>query len=357
MALKISPSTAHLWVMCSAAAGMRVKYPREYFDGESAEEGTAAHEVLAAEVNGSPFKPGTETAKGHMVDQDMIDHARDCAEIVPRTGSVLVERKVNLSAIYPALEGTPDIAWYDEDDGTVTIVDYKYGHAPVEAEENWQLLCYCAGFLEHVPSAFNLIVYQPRSYREEPCKTWSVTYDQYVGHYLPLLQAAAREAEDGPAQARTGGQCGTCSGARACQALRDAALTAVDISRSGYERELEPEAAASELTLLRAAQSRLDARLKALEEQAVDLIRNGTPVPGYAVEPRYGRRSWRIPPESLFAAGDAFGIDLRKPPQAITPAQAIKAGLDKNAVMANSYSPLIGVKLEPVNLKGVFKND
>jgi hypothetical protein len=86
-------------------------------------------------------------------------------------------------------------------------------------------------------------------------------------------------------------------------------------------------------TLLRAAEA-VQYRLTGLEAQAKARLTGGESIPGLALQNGAGRQQWAMPPAQLFAVGDMMGVDLRKQPDAITPAQAKKAGLTDELVAA-----------------------
>lgn len=343
----LRPSSAQRWVPCPASPSISEPYYEFEEESEAAREGTAAHEIFECLYRGGTPAAGAAASNGVLVDAEMIECGQLYAEYLP-TGARL-EQKTDLSEISPGMKGTPDAVFVDEDENTVHIYDYKYGHKPVKARENWQMLSYCAGYMNERPAQFKLHVIQPRCYVEEPIKTWTVSWSDYVGSYLPRLQASAKEALSDSPRAKPGDYCSHCPGRRACQALREAAMTAADMSEQSYARELDATSLGYEMRTLEAAKERLEARLSGLEEQALALLSEGKPVYGYTKQPRYGRAAWTIDPESLFAAADLAGVDLRKPPQPITPNQAIKAGLDENTVKAFTTKPMIGDKLRPVD--------
>jgi hypothetical protein len=75
------------------------------------------------------------------------------------------------------------------------------------------------------------------------------------------------------------------------------------------------------------------------------LLKAGHQVPHWAVEHGNGRTVWAKPVAEVLALGAAFGLDLAKPPEAITPKQAIDKGLDPSMAAAYSNTPRGEAKL------------
>lgn len=342
----LSPSNADRWVSCSASAQFSEPYHHLEDRSEAALEGEAAHEVAERMWKGQEVRPDTEASNGVLITQDMIEYARMFVDMLPPGAQV--ERKQTLPEL-DDMSGRIDAYFVDTENDCVEIYDYKYGHSPVNAYENWQLLCYASAFLDDAMGTFRLVVVQPRCYAEETSREWRLSYEEYTQIYLPRLKEALRNAKAGDPIAVPGPHCKYCPARRACQALRESALSAVDMVEGSYIRDLSPAALGYELRQLTDAQERLKARLQALEEQAIASIDDGHPVPGFTKEPRYGRSSWSIDHEALFSVGDALGIDLRKPSQPVTPNQAVKAGFDKKTVERYTRKPLLSAKLKPVD--------
>jgi hypothetical protein len=132
--------------------------------------------------------------------------------------------------------------------------------------------------------------------------------------------------------------------------------TAIDVSARWQPLEMPPEGVALELNMIDIALERLKARQDGLTEQAKALIRGGKSVPGYALEAGQGRERWAKPVGEVIALGEMMDIALAKP-GAITPKQAIKAGLPKEVVASYSETPSGEIKLvasETTQMRKVF---
>ena len=64
------------------------------------------------------------------------------------------------------------------------------------------------------------------------------------------------------------------------------------------------------------------------------LIQGGKSVPGWSIDHTVGREEWSKPASEVFALGQLFGVDLARPAEPITPAQARKAGVDATVISA-----------------------
>jgi len=317
--------------------------------GPEAEEGTAAHWAAAEVAQGRPVAAGTIAPNGVEVDDEMLDAAEVWADLVG-PGAVL-ETPVACPDIHPECWGTPDAYRYTP--GVLDVYDLKYGHRPVDPFQNDQLVCYASGILraasvdgladQHTRVNFHIV--QPRAYhRDGPVRTWSCM----ASDLRPLINilSGAAHAPDDMLQVSAG--CQDCDGRHACAALQYTTLTHADVVLvGGLPVELSPAHAALELRLLHRAAERIAARVTGLEEQVTALLKGGAPVPGYRLEAGSGRERWSVPAPQVIALGSMLGVDLAKPPAAITPGQARKAGMPDAVVASCAERPRGAAKLVP----------
>ena len=110
----------------------------------AAEEGTLAHALLAEALHGRTDM--LETAE-----EEMREHVLWARDVILDTGPLFaVESKVWLTL---DCWGTADAITYDRREGRLTILDFKYGRAPVQAEGNPQLLIYAAAATKLIANA------------------------------------------------------------------------------------------------------------------------------------------------------------------------------------------------------------
>lgn len=341
----LRPSGAHIRAHCAGSFALQLLYPEDE-ESPKAREGTAAHFYATEAVLGRVHPVGTITPNGHPIDADMIeggecfvrDIAQEAALLPPEYRQALrVEQKLTMhKRIHPDCEGTPDAFLLCVAATRLIVWDYKYGHGYVDPYRNEQLLEYCAGVFEAyeltdedvAPLSVSIRIVQPRNYDEAgPVRRWDTTGAEVLRE-LERLRAAEHAAKQPGAPTQTGAHCRYCTALTACRAAQSVGMLGVDLAGSSIPRDLPPAAAGLFLRKLTAASKRLEALRDALSEQVAAEVRKGAPDTGHAIEPSPGREYWDVDLPTLLATGDAMGCDLRKPVEAITPAQARKAGLD-----------------------------
>jgi len=338
-----APSSMSMLMACAGSFRMRKLYP-EPDDSPHAMEGVAAHHVCAEALKGRWMAVGELCPNGIAVTEEMIEGAEMYAQAVePYAESAWIEQPVSCASLHSDCFGTPDFMQITAN--RIVVADYKFGHRHVEVFENWQLITYAAANASADPSTeVILIVVQPRSYhRDGPVRTWRTTvmdlrkYWRDIAHRITEAQSESAQCTPSPA-------CLDCSARHACMAAQESALAAMDVATSSIPLELTEEALSLELRMTRRLRAILDARIDGLEEQAFSLLRGGKAVPGFTLQAGSGRERWSKPIDEIVALGLAMGIDLAKP-GAITPKQAVKAGMPIEVVKAYAETPVGEVKL------------
>lgn len=361
----LAPSSASIWGPggCPAHPRMAQQFPEDG-ENEAAREGTAAHEYIAAIIRDGEILDAA--SNGHPITDEIVECVADITaamqRVIARDGvRWAVEQRVEMVDVHAENWGTADFIAVDPRKKCVWVFDYKHGHKDVPAFENWQLLDYAVGAAAFYKVQiddewiFDLRVYQPRSYHGDgPVKRWTINGGELVD-YRHQLAAAAVEATKPDAPMATGEHCDYCPARHACPALQRVGGRLVDMSLQGLPNELTPADAGVALRMLNAASDRLKALQTGLAAQVEAAIRDGQIVPGWSFQQGYGREKWTIPAEDVFAIGDAQGVDVRKPPEAITPAQAVKKGFDATVKKAYSEKPIGAKKLVAVDSKDVRK--
>lgn len=356
---------------------MRALYPDapDEADNDVREDGTACH-WLAKEIweRRIPAE-GSLSPNNRVLDDEMFD-AVDLYHGVLRQsawqdGETYIEQPIDCSLIYPKMQGTPDaftvIARGEHSNGRLRVVDLKYGFRFVEVWDNLQLIIYalCIAWKLELPDDYlvELTIVQPRSYhRDGPVRSWTTTVGNLRAKYLQMLRDAANAAMGGAAPPCTPNPgCVDCAARFSCVALQNAALRAVEQAYMGIPLELPPSAIGMELTILKAAERALEARIAGLTMQAESLIRNGKVVPGWTIAPTYARERWQDGAEAhiLTLASKYFDVDASKPTQAVSPARARKLGIPDKIVAMFSHKPSTGVKLakqDPNEAKKAFQS-
>lgn len=142
---ELSASGSERWLNCPGSVALSREAP-EPEDNQYAINGTIAHELLEASLNGakihwSAYDP--EMKKAVIDAKNIVENSTD--------GKLLTEKKVSLSHIHESMFGTLDIAIVSEFE-TLRVYDFKYGTSIVRVTDsvsrfilNAQLAYYALG--------------------------------------------------------------------------------------------------------------------------------------------------------------------------------------------------------------------
>jgi hypothetical protein len=112
--------------------------------------------------------------------------------------------------------------------------------------------------------------------------------------------------------------------------------------------DLDAMATGTVRTQVAAAIDRLQGMSRGLDAQITAMIKAGKSVPGWDRKQGEGRQAWTAPLEEVYALGDLYGLELRKP-GAITPKQAIDLGIDGSVISEYSKTPKGEFKVVPTD--------
>ena len=345
------PSNAHRWMTCGGSVALCAASPNYHdtLEDTAKEEGIAAHWVFEQLMRGYKVSVGQMSPNHVIVDEEMLDAAKELQSLVPQHASV--EQRVDLSPLGMTKEGKRDVSWHA--DGVAHILDYKYGHRSVDEFENWQLLCYGCDidFTALGVTEIHFHIYQPRCYAADAHRVWKVSVEQYLTHYLLRIeqQVAAINAGNG-AFIPTQEGCYNCPAAASCMALAKIGYAGMDyVAQNASPAIMNNVSLARELDALDRFGGLLKARLVALEEQANHIIRQGGRVPGWERVQGTGRLAWTVPVDTAIQTALAFGVDVQAEKAAITPTQAIAKGMPESVVNSLAARPAGKVKLTKVD--------
>lgn len=337
----VAPSAAARRWQCSASTTMEARVP-EPEDSQDQLDGEAAHWGLAETLKGETVGLGQIAENGVPLNEEMLegidlmhhDILRELAPfgLVPSQGQI--EKPMALPAIHAQAWGTPDFriwlpGWH------LLMYDFKFGRRYVPVYENPQLIEYLSGELTWAHSKgvldtqirVTLKIVQPRSYSNEgPVRSWTFIASD-VRALINRGFNAAHEALGPNPRMRVGPECRDCRARHQCPALQAAAMHACDIAVQSQPMDLPVQAMALEYRTLKRYETLIAARASGLEEQLLALARTGKPTPGVRIEHGTGRVRWGIPDAQVIAIGQALGVDLKKPTEAVTPKQALDKGL------------------------------
>lgn len=346
----LAPSSAGRIVQCPGSVTMGQAYP-EAGDSPDAMDGVAAHWACSEMLEGRLVEVGQQAPNGVFLTEEMVEAADlyfdDVATTLAahglKTTDAAIEAAVSIPAVHELCWGTPDArAWVPG--RTLYLWDFKFGHRIVDVFENWQLIAYVSGCLSGVNLNDQEVtvvarIVQPRAYhRDGPIREWRFNGADIRAH-VNILRNAAHQALAPNPQTRVGPYCRDCTARHACVTLQRAALSACDVAGDAQPFDLPTAAMGTELRYLKRAAAILDARISGLEEQALARAKRGELVPGWRVAQGLGRERWKQPATEVIAVAGMLGVNVAKPPAALTPKQAVKAGLDASVVAAMSETP------------------
>jgi hypothetical protein len=362
----LAPSTAGQWVNCSGSVKMQAMFP-ERADSPSALEGTAAHWIVSELMHGRTYPVGTLAPNGIAITEEMRDGAELFVENFPvevldAGGSAHVEERVECDTIHKDCWGTPDV-WYVRDN-VLHVIDYKFGRSYVDARSNWQLICYAAGIISIHPQFddidVELSICQPRCFSGEgPWRTWLTTAKE-LRPFIDKLRYAARTAMSEDAVCTAGTHCAHCSARVHCPSAQHAVSFALNMPYTVGASNMPPAAMGLMRQMIADAQDMLKSMAGGLDEEIEALVRGGTSVPGWELQPGRGKTEWAVPVEEVIAMGAMCGVEVSKL-GVITPIQAAaafkKSGVDAEIISSYSKSTSGALKLvasEPGKMARIF---
>lgn len=350
-----------------------------------AQEGTFAHAIGAHILNGfDPPKPDIEFAyQDHdkdivgMVTDEMLEHVMVYVEHVrkhAREGALTVERHVDLSSfVRDGMWGTSDAIVSKATE--LVVIDFKYGYYPVHIIDldlllddgvgeighvNSQLLYYAAGAAHEHDWRHELItleIVQPRCMEVPTIQSTTVTREQLKKWATEDLYRAAHEATMENAPLHAGDHCRFCPALPTCPEARRAVqeLAASDFADVEVKSPDTPDTILELTNILRWAPI-IEAWLKAVESQALQLMQRGVAIPGFKLVEKRANRRWpaHLTHKEIFdklkAAGGTGQFKHFIETDFISPAKAQKIA-GENAVNAVCEHPRGDLTVAPESSK------
>ncbi len=357
----LAPSSAHRWVNCPGSVRAEQQYPD--VETDESREGTAAHWVAEQSIRSFTVGGGdvffakdfiNQTApNGVVINEEMTEGAKmyvdDVLHLCQERGllqQMRIEERASINRVHALNWGTPDLWIWDQEIARLTLWDFKFGHEVVEADENWQLIDYAIGVLDDITGGngldeqfitVDLRIVQPRAYHQfdGPIRSWLIPATD-LRAYANKLESAANLSQQTEPPVNPGKWCKRCKAHRWCTALQRDGYSIADSMRSLQLHQFTPQELAIELRIMEKAKELVDARVDALQSQALELSMNCTTVPGFSVGFGRGSIKWNKPDSEVIELGDLLNVDLRKPEAPINPNQAKKLNVDGDVISAYS---------------------
>lgn len=224
----LSASSSHRWLNCTPAPRLEAPYPDS--ESDAAAEGTAAHELAEHKLRKLNGDDTTPIEESEWADEEMDSHTDDYADNVMAelalaqetspAAFLTIEHRLDFSHIVPDGFGTGDAIIVA--DGTMTIIDLKYGKGvEVSAVGNPQMRLYALGALAQFGMIYNInkirmVIFQPR---RGNTSVDEIGVDELAAWGREVVAPRAQLAIKGEGELNAGEWCGFCKHAPQCPAL------------------------------------------------------------------------------------------------------------------------------------------
>lgn len=354
------PSQAKYWSRCPAQPTFAERTPPK-LPGDPAREGTCAawvgEQVLIGNYSKCHDMIGMTHENGWLVDRKMTGYCQEYVDMVRGLGGSATAEEIVTASADPLIEGTLDSSTMTVTNGTLFVIDLKYGFDPVEAIKNPQLIIYGKGKLNKFPPGtidqIVLAIFQPRGFHHKGVyREWVLTPAELERHFNELL-IAAKECEKPNPEARPGTWCNDCDAASSCVALAETSHSIVYQIRSIEQRQMNVHELSSSLEFAREGMKIVRAHAKAVEAEAEARCKLES-IPGWVARQKYGHRKFTQPGVTVELITGVSPWDN----EICTPAELERRGADKELVKKLCDQPKTGFKLEqitPEDIAETFK--
>lgn len=299
----LSPSGSKRWLACTPSALLETLFPD--ITSTWAEEGTRAHEIAEQTLNGRLNYAGEteyKTEEDKRIKSEVlpyVDHVLDLTDKCRAENEdtvLFIETRLDFEKYVPGGFGVADAIIMSGD--TLYLIDLKFGHDPVEAEDNTQLQIYALGAIEEFGQLYDfekvvMQIYQPRVTLTQP-RQQTKTVTELKGWGETVVRPKALEALAGAGAYVPGEHCKYCKAAAVCRARLEkySAITAL--------QELKPAELADkgELAKVVRAKDEIEKWLKDVAAYALNEMTHGAEFEGLKlVEGRKGLATLKDPDE------------------------------------------------------------
>lgn len=308
-------SSSERWVNCPASLLLSKDAP-EQKSGAAAEEGTLAHSLMEAVLEGGFDSVYGLEGKGVEItdhyDDQMIKHVQGFVDYVwgqkKPHDELLVEERVYLDFIHPTEAfGTVDVAII-EPFGVLHIIDFKYGQGYVNHRDNTQMMYYALGIahkLQYDVEEVRTTIYQPRGANEtDPNKiarTDSFSVEK-LKNFSKVLKTAVDVAEKikksgkyKPEHLNAGSWCKFCPAKIVCPQITKSALETAKLDFSSVVQPSPKSLTSDQVKAILDRSAYLELWIKEVKKYAEEQIRAGKKIAGWGLVPTKPQRKWVEP--------------------------------------------------------------
>lgn len=312
----LSASGAHRWMNCTPSARLEQEFDDN--SGEAAAEGTAAHALSEHKLRKALKMRSKKPVSPY--DSDEMDNYTDgyvefVLEVIEQAKQIcsdpliLIEQRLDFSKYVPEGFGTGDCLIIA--DGTLHIIDFKYGQGVlVSAEDNPQMKLYALGALDLFDGIYDIemvsmTIYQPR---RENVSTSIVSKESLYQWAEEVLKPKAELAFAGDGNYCPGEWCQFCRAAVKCRARAEAKM-----KLATFEFALPPLLSDEEIADILSSIGDLTSWANEIIAYATDAaVNHGKKWPGFKVVEGRSNRKYKDEEAVAEAAKNAGYRDIYK---------------------------------------------
>lgn len=366
--MKKDASNAHIWTRCGGYIKAATDYVARYgyIQSRAADEGSMAHalaEHLISEMlrTGNPSPEVPDMWDEVVVPVDMKikanDYAHFCYSMLRRAmifggPHIFLERKVLCRFLSEETVTRVDFAFYDKKAKKLIIVDFKYGHRPVKAESNPQLLIGARAIIDQlgIPvECVSMNIYQPNGPNASmPLDQWEQTGKEVFGHIKVIRELFHTEDDS----LLPGSHCRYCEARGGCAAVKAALYESWDVM--AHYNHIPEKLPTDILEKMMAECAQIKDLLRGyetgLEAMMVSRLKNGEVSTQWEYSTSLSARKWIYPEEDILDMGKSLGLDLESR-KVLSPKQAQVAGVPKDVIDTLVRRDATGLKLRKKSIK------
>lgn len=337
---KLSASSSDRWLSCPASVKASEKYENK--SSGAAQYGTAAHALAEMCLLGKIVEPEAMLDKGVegiIVDKEMVEGVQAYLDYVlsykGQYKNAEVEVRLDFSHIVPDGFGTCDCLLIIGN--TLHIIDLKFGHNIVYAENNSQLSLYALGAINEYGFLYEfdkvvLHIVQPRANHFDSWETSVAELTQWAEWVKERAELAL--SDNAPFNPTAKG-CKWCLHQYDCIALREH----VEKTIAGDFENLESidgqadKVSNEHIKRILDNMDLINGFLKAIQQVAVERAMRGDKIDGYKLVEARKNKAWANADRAYDVLKDKFDEDDFAPRKLITPTQALKLVGKKNEAL------------------------